>query len=192
MKLNKIRYLPAGLMLIVIAGCSPSSEQQVYNSLGWSDLIPEDQQSYQQSLTTFEHQALAGPQMGLSQVQMRTDLSDQHVRIPGFVVPLELDHEKVYQFLLVPYHGACVHVPPPPANQLIHVYTEEGMSLEFTNDPIWIEGQVRTAALDFDVAQVGYTFSLDNAFLYDAGQQEYGKGISTISFYDGVIDSVFN
>lgn len=41
-------------------------------------------------------------------------LDNQDVRIPGFVVPLEGDAKKITAFLLVPYFGACIHVPPPP------------------------------------------------------------------------------
>ena len=48
-------------------------------------------------------------------------LNGQHVKIPGFVVPLDASGETVKEILLVPYFGACVHVPPPPSNQIVHV-----------------------------------------------------------------------
>ena len=48
-------------------------------------------------------------------------MNGARIRIPGFVVPLENQRNQITEFLLVPYFGACIHVPPPPANQLIHV-----------------------------------------------------------------------
>ena len=45
----------------------------------------------------------------------------QSVRLPGYVVPLEDLAAGIKEFLLVPYFGACVHSPPPPANQIVHV-----------------------------------------------------------------------
>ncbi|MBK8162824.1 MAG: DUF3299 domain-containing protein [Gammaproteobacteria bacterium] len=48
-------------------------------------------------------------------------LHNQTVKLPGFVVPLEGDGQVVNEFLLVPYYGACIHVPPPPANQIVNV-----------------------------------------------------------------------
>ncbi len=182
----------AVVLLVLLTGCQGKSVVKEYQALQWIELIPEDQITYQQQLTEFEHEALAGPQAGLSQVTMRTEFNGDAVKLPGFVVPLELDNERVYQYLLVPYHGACVHVPPPPANQILHVYSEDGLPIELTHDPIWVSGTIHTAALDFDVAQVGYTLEMDSAYFYDSYEQDYGGGISTTSFYEGVIDSVFN
>jgi uncharacterized protein len=50
---------------------------------------------------------------------------NQAVRIAGYVVPLEQGKDGLTEFLLVPYHGACIHTPPPPANQIIHVFTRK-------------------------------------------------------------------
>jgi hypothetical protein len=37
-------------------------------------------------------------------------------RLPGYVVPLDTQPAGIKEFLLVPYFGACIHSPPPPAN----------------------------------------------------------------------------
>ena len=49
------------------------------------------------------------------------DLNGARIEIPGFVVPLDVNYDRVKEFLLVPYFGACIHVPPPPSNQILHV-----------------------------------------------------------------------
>ncbi|MDN2483503.1 DUF3299 domain-containing protein [Vibrio agarivorans] len=174
----------------LILGCSTESTH--YQALHWFDLIPEDQVTYQMQLDEFEHVAAAGPQAGLSQVTMRSDIEGKSVKLAGFVVPLELDVNNVYQFLLVPYHGACIHVPPPPANQILHVTTDTGLPIELTHDPIWVEGSIMTTAMEFDVAQVGYSLAMDHAYFYDAAEADTLDHISTASPYPGVFSSVFN
>jgi hypothetical protein len=61
------------------------------------------------------------------------------VRIPGYVVPLDAERMQSSDFLIVPYFGACVHSPPPPANQIIMIIPPKG-TLTRTMDAIWVEG----------------------------------------------------
>ena len=69
-------------------------------------------------------------------------LIGKSVKIPGFAVPLEGDDgfDYINEFLLVPYFGACIHVPPPPPNQVIHVILEEPVHFEKLSFAIWITG----------------------------------------------------
>ena len=84
-------------------------------------------------------------------------LEGQRVKLPAFVVPLEMDAKKIDQFLLVPYFGACIHVPPPPANQTVHVVTPEGRGFEGTLlDVVWVTGTMRVERLSSDLAEAGY------------------------------------
>lgn len=84
-------------------------------------------------------------------------LDGQRVKLPGFVVPLEMDAEKIDEFLLVPYYGACIHVPPPPANQTVHVVTREGKAFEGgLFDVVWVTGTMRVERLSSDLAEAGY------------------------------------
>jgi len=73
------------------------------------------------------------------------DLDGKNVRIPGYVLPTEFSGDKVVEFLLVPYVGACVHTPPPPANQMVHVKVKEGFTSEGLFAPVWVTGQITTA-----------------------------------------------
>lgn len=83
-------------------------------------------------------------------------LDGQRLRIPGFVVPLEGDGEYIYEFLLVPYFGACIHVPPPPANQLIHVMPDEPIPARWNMLPVWVNGQIMVSRFDSDMGSAGY------------------------------------
>ncbi|WP_063654993.1 DUF3299 domain-containing protein [Aliivibrio fischeri] len=62
------------------------------------------------------------------------------VRMPGFIVPIEFDGLKTTEFLLVPVAGACIHMPPPPANQIVRVSYPEGFTVQNVQYPVWIEG----------------------------------------------------
>lgn len=72
------------------------------------------------------------------------ELNGEVVRMPGYVLPLEFDGEKVTEFFLVPYVGACIHVPPPPPNQMVHVSTDPGIESKELYEPVWVEGIIAT------------------------------------------------
>ncbi|WP_241033829.1 DUF3299 domain-containing protein [Vibrio maerlii] len=77
---------------------------------------------------------------------------DQLVRIPGFLVPLEFSSPLVAsEFLLVPVAGACIHMPPPPANQIIRVSYPEGFKVETVQYPVWVEGKFNSSLHSDDV-----------------------------------------
>ena len=80
-------------------------------------------------------------QLALVSTRIKPEMDGRAVRIPGFIVPLEFDGEQIItEFFLVPYFGACLHMPPPAPNQIIHVNYEKGLELEALYDPFWITG----------------------------------------------------
>jgi hypothetical protein len=80
----------------------------------------------------------------------------QQVRIPGFVVPLEDSKAGLKEFLLVPYFGACIHSPPPPANQIIHVLPKTPAKGLRSMDTVWISGVLTTGRTDTYMGASGY------------------------------------
>jgi len=92
------------------------------------------------------------------QAPIREEMDGQEVKLPGFIVPVEADEHETTGFLLVPYYGACVHVPPPPANQTVYVVTEtgKGASPELF-DVIWVSGMMSVNRIENDIAEAGYT-----------------------------------
>ena len=80
----------------------------------------------------------------------------QRVRIPGFVVPLEDSAEGLKEFLLVPYFGACIHSPPPPANQIIHVLPKSPAKSVRSMDAVWVTGLLTTHRTDSFMGSAGY------------------------------------
>ena len=87
---------------------------------------------------------------------VNTALVGQTVRIPGFVVPLEDTKEGLKEFLLVPYFGACVHSPPPPANQIVHVLPRSPAKGLRSMDAVWITGTLSTGRTDSYMGAASY------------------------------------
>ncbi len=78
-----------------------------------------------------------------------TDLDGQKVSIPGYLLPLEMAGSSVTEFLLVPYLGACIHSPPPPPNQIVHVTADEkkGYKSKALFDPVMVTGIISIKSL---------------------------------------------
>jgi uncharacterized protein len=89
------------------------------------------------------------------------DLDGKHVRIGGYVVSLDFDATRVKEFLLVPFVGACIHVPPPPANQIIYVKSEKGIDVQGTFDPVWVTGTLKVSQTFTGLAEAGYTIDAE-------------------------------
>ncbi len=70
------------------------------------------------------------------------ELLGQTVRIPGYLLPLEIKDQKAVDFLLVPTVGACIHTPAPPANQIVRVRYPDGFEIEGLYTPIWVSGRL--------------------------------------------------
>ena len=66
------------------------------------------------------------------------------VRVPGYVIPLEDSEQSVSEFLLVPYPLACIHVPAPPPNLIVHVKMDKGKKVAFDfYAPVWAQGRLK-------------------------------------------------
>lgn len=79
----------------------------------------------------------------LLSTNVRSEFNNKRIRIAGYIVPIEYSDEQIItEFFLVPYFGACIHVPPPPPNQLIYVKHPKGFQLPDIYTPFWVEGAV--------------------------------------------------
>jgi hypothetical protein len=100
-------------------------------------------------------------------------LDGERVRLPGYIVPLEVSEEgRVTEFLLVPYFGACIHVPPPPPNQIVHVTSELGVKVDELYQPYWIEGPVQVKSSTTELADAGYQMEADKILVYEMPDEQ--------------------
>jgi uncharacterized protein len=125
-------------------------------TIDWSDLIPFNERGKKPvPRIAAKHDGEDTPAQNLA-VGIREDLDGKVIRIPGFVIPLEGDDTHVTEFLLVPYFGACIHVPPPPLNQIIYVKFKNGAPLQNLWDIVYVTGVIKTETVVADLAQTGY------------------------------------
>jgi hypothetical protein len=89
------------------------------------------------------------------------DLNGKRVRIGGYVVPLDFESTTVKEFLLVPFVGACIHVPPPPANQIVYVKAEKGFEIGAAFDPVTVTGTMKTETAFTGLADAGYSIDAE-------------------------------
>ncbi|MFC1237131.1 DUF3299 domain-containing protein [Vibrio sp. F74] len=141
----------------VASGESTSTKQSELLQLEWIDLIPENERNLVDSVgmpLQLSHEKDTPEQSKLGGV--RQELNGSIVKIPGFVIPLEGDENMVTEFMLVPFLGACIHVPPPPPNQLIYVRFKGGAPVQELWDVVYIVGRLKTETVSHELAEVGY------------------------------------
>lgn len=83
-------------------------------------------------------------------------LAGQKVRLPGYIVSLEGDAKGVREFLLVPYFGACIHVPPPPSNQVVHVFPDRLVPDGMVMAPVYVSGVMEIEQIDTALGSASY------------------------------------
>lgn len=108
------------------------------------------------------------------QTSIVEELNGQRVRIPGYLLPLEMSGTKVTEFLLVPYIGACIHVPPPPPNQIIDVkiVQKKGYSIKKLYDPVWVTGVISAKSTVKDLYLVDGSAGVDIGYSMQANRIE--------------------
>ena len=89
------------------------------------------------------------------------------IKIPGFVVPLEhAGRAKLTEFLLVPFFGACIHVPPPPPNQIIHIRSRRPLAGFTAMDVVWVFGRLKVERRGHGPGDSGYSLEADRVEPY--------------------------
>jgi uncharacterized protein len=99
------------------------------------------------------------------------NLNNKEIKIAGYITPIAFDGDNVTEFLFVPFRGACIHVPPPPANQIIYVKSASGLKADEIWSPQWITGTLLANSVSTIVADVGYS-------IQDASVQPYSNDIN--------------
>lgn len=147
----------ASLILLVLAGQTAiAAESEEFLELTWDDLRPKETVLWRAPISDYtdeELQQLSDDELQrlileqkqiLHSVAVVHELNNKQISMPGLVVPLEYEDENIKEFLLVPYHGACIHVPPPPLYQIVLVTAEPAFKIEKLFDSVKITGKLET------------------------------------------------
>lgn len=94
-------------------------------------------------------------------------INGKRVRIPGFIVPLDDEFRDLKEFLLVPYPQACIHVPPPPPNQMILVKTSPDVKMKYMPFPYWIVGVLKIETKESAYGNVSYSLEATKLERYE-------------------------
>ncbi|NKQ10203.1 DUF3299 domain-containing protein [Pseudomonas sp. SST3] len=145
--------------------------------LQWSDLLPADAPPPPPPLAIHDMSQLAdvlAAENGPAAAQQSPAapvvkaLDGIQAKLPGYIVPLDMSEEgRVIEFLLVPYFGACIHVPPPPSNQIVHATSELGVKVDELYQPFWIEGLLRVEHASSELAEAGYRIDAQKIYFYE-------------------------
>lgn len=104
----------------------------------------------------------------LGSINIVQEYDQKRIRIPGFIVPLTSDEKQnINEFFIVPYFGACLHLPPPPPNQILHVKTDKKVRLNGLQDAFWFEGQIKIETTTNLLGKSAYTLQLENIRPYE-------------------------
>jgi hypothetical protein len=169
--------MPTPLRLIVLllaccAVCAAAPEAQGVRTLEWLDLLPEHaREGYTPGPASAAHDYLgeSGPAavQQTANAPVNPELEGKLVKIPGFIVPLDVAKDgTVSEFFLVPYFGACIHVPPPPANQIVYVTATKGIALDSIYEAYWITGTMKTQNKSTRLGAAAYSLSADKVEIY--------------------------
>lgn len=154
------RKLAAATLGLLLAGALSANEVR---EVEWMDLMPDaERTAWEDASQNVDHSGYASAEEFQSWETVG-ELDGQKIRIPGFVVPVETDGKgRLQTFFLVPYFGACIHVPPPPANQIIYGRLEEPVEMVNIWDAFYMEGTLNIEEVSNETADSAYTMAVDS------------------------------
>jgi len=104
--------------------------------------------------------------------QLVHNLDGQLIRMPGYLLPLEYSGKAVSEFLLVPFVGACIHVPPPPLNQIVFVVVDKPFTPRGIYTPVWVTGRISTKPTQKTLSLVDGTSNVNAGYFLGDGKVE--------------------
>jgi uncharacterized protein len=173
MKRRGLVLVLAALFVLAVPTVSVAQEGMPL-ILSWDDLLPEGELERLEELyaeggmSAFLHMGFYQPEQ-IGTFNVVEELDGRRVLLPGFVLPLDLQFGAISEFLLVPYFGACIHVPPPPPNQIVYVQAETPIEIEELWAPVWVEGVLSTKRHLNDLGDTAYSLALIAVAPYQVG-----------------------
>ncbi|KAA1153499.1 DUF3299 domain-containing protein [Pseudoalteromonas sp. FUC4] len=185
---NMVAWCVIALSSLVFT-CESAAQSTSYEEIEWIQLMPKDDLdallnppeylteiedgSEQDTLNSldakpFDNEQDKRYQQALSSVRVIESYNNKKLRIPGFIVSLESEEGKrISEFFIVPYFGACLHMPPPPPNQIIYVKFDQGVDLKSLYDAFWFEGTLTINTVENELGTSAYQLKLDNILPYE-------------------------
>lgn len=163
-----VALLCMGALLVGKASAdSPGTGPAQYRLLRWEDMVPQgwDPTRRFRDMPGLALLSDSNPKARALLAEMRQawdnaptlySLDGVDVKLSGYLVPLEQGRDGLTEFLLVPYFGACIHTPPPPANQIVHVRLVSPVKGLRAMDAVWVSGRMTVQRRASELGVSGY------------------------------------
>lgn len=154
-----------------VAKPGPKAPAGAARELDWDELLPQDARArFSGGPPPPTHDTLGEGGLAAQQIMdfsVNKALDGTLIKIPGFIVPLDVGKDGlVTDFFLVPYFGACIHVPPPPPNQIVHVRISKGIALDSIYEAYWITGRMKVVNKSTRLGASAYQLAASNVEIY--------------------------
>ncbi len=159
--------LRLGFFFAAVLTVAPVAAWAEVLNLEWGDLIPPGVPEFNKRGVVWDDTVPSGIGYDPDFFPLNERLDGKVVRIPGYVVPLNFEEAATNEFFLVPYVGACIHVPPPPPNQIVYVRTEKRVEVEDLFMAVWVTGRLTTEGKASEIGQAGYGLTAEAVEPYE-------------------------
>jgi hypothetical protein len=159
----------AALMAMLVFGSAifsargPATQPTTFREIQWAELIPKDwdpikrfRENNRGELDDSDPYAQRMMRAIWDNAPTVAHMDGAAVSLQGYVVPLEVAQGDLKEFLLVPDFGACLHTPPPPANQIVHVVAPHPVKGVRSMDTVWVSGTLETTRNESSMGMSGY------------------------------------
>lgn len=166
MRLSRRHFVTSGAAL---AGMPCMAWAAQAKEIAWDDLIPPGV-PYSEIIGEGEIDAVNDqwrPLFDENATKLNDALIGAYVKLPGYIIPWDVSSAGVSSFILVPYVGACIHVPPPPANQLVFVTAKTPWPHNNLWEAVWVTGTMSHNLQTTDVAVIGYEMVADEMEVFE-------------------------
>lgn len=162
-----MRVLPLITALLLLAATPSMAADGAVRELDWLELMPKDEVDSLMDTPAVTHEG-SFKQVQTGSFRAIKELNGLKVKIAGYIVPVEVDGDsQMSEFFIVPYFGACIHVPPPPPNQIILARLAKPIPVTEIYDAYWIEGTLNVEQIKNDIAASAYTLTTTRVSLWE-------------------------
>jgi len=170
-----LRALALGMLVALLAAVPVAAQEPAIGArpdtsgadsgvreIDWLELLPPEDLAAIMAMPEVDHSGEMEMPPVMSSTRTVAAMNGVRGKVPGYLVPITFDEQqRVTEMFLVPYFGACIHVPPPPPNQLIFIRPENPIELGNLWDAYWVHGTIRIDKTSNAIATSAYTIDLE-------------------------------
>ncbi len=155
------RLFPMLLAALCVAVAPPAPAEDAVREIDWLELIPEDELKALETMPEMSHSG-SGPAYSFDSERTVAAMDGVRGKLGGFLVPLSVDAKgRAVDLFLVPYFGACIHMPPPPPNQIVYLKPAEPILMPGIWDAYWVHGTLRVRSTKNQAATSAYSIEVE-------------------------------